>query len=89
MRRFAAVDLRRPVESTLFRLLSINFLLVALLCSVWFAGIAGALIYSFVLFFILRRWFARLQKNYNTVLAHAQHMAQGNLDAPLEEDVGS
>ena len=51
MRRFAAVDLRRPVESTLFRLLSINFLLVALLCSVWFAGIAGALIYSFVLFF--------------------------------------
>lgn len=88
VRRFAAVDLRRPVESTLFRLLSINFLLVALLCSVWFAGIAGALIYSFVLFFILRRWFARLQKNYNTVLAHAQHMAQGNLDAPLEEDVG-
>ena len=88
VRRFAAVDLRRPVESTLFRLLFINFLLVALLCSVWFAGIAGALIYSFVLFFILRRWFARLQKNYNTVLAHAQHMAQGSLDTPLEEDVG-
>ena len=82
VRRFAAVDLRRPVESTLFRLLFINFLLVALLCSVWFAGIAGALIYSFVLFFILRRWFARLQKNYNTVLAHAQHMAQGSLDTP-------
>lgn len=88
VRRFAAVDLRRPVESTLLRLLSINFLLVALLCSVWFAGIAGALIYSFVLFFILRRWFARLQKNYNTVLAHAQRMAQGSLDTPLEEDVG-
>lgn len=43
VRRFAAVDLRRPVESTLFRLLFINFLLVALLCSVWFAGIAGRL----------------------------------------------
>lgn len=88
VRRFASVDLRRPVENTLFRLLLINFLLVALLCSVWFAGIAGALIYSFVLFFILRRWFVRLQKNYNTVLAHTQHMAQGSLDVPLEEDVG-
>ena len=44
--------------------------------------------YSFVLFFILRRWFVRLQKNYNTVLAHTQHMAQGSLDVPLEEDVG-
>ena len=61
---------------------------MALLCSAWFAGIARALIYSFVLFFILRRWFVRLQKNYNTVLAHTQHMAQGNLDVPLEEDVG-
>lgn len=88
VRRFASVDLRRPVENTLFRLLLINFLLVALLCSVWFAGIAGALIYSFVLFFILRRWFVRLQKNYKTVLAHTQHMAQGSLDVPLEEDVG-
>ena len=88
VRRFASVDLRRPVENTLFRLLLINFLLVALLCSVWFAGIAGALIYSFVLFFILRRWFVRLQKNYNTVLAHTQHMAQGSLDVPLKEDVG-
>ena len=88
VRRFAAIDLRRPVENTLLRILTLNFFLVTLLCSIWFAGIAGALLYSVILFFVLRRYFLRVQKSYHMVLAQAAHMAQGELDAPLEQDVG-
>ena len=88
VRRFAAIDLRRPVENTLLRILTLNFLLMTLLCIIGFAGVAGVLLYSVVLFFMLRRYFLRVQNNYNLVLAHTSRMAQGDLDASLEQDVG-
>lgn len=88
MHKLLAIDLHQPLESNLFRILLLNCVLVVLFCCTWFFGIAGAIIYSVVLFFLLRRYFGKLKVSYDALLDGARRMADGNLSQPLEGDMG-
>ena len=88
MRKLLAIDLHQPLEANLFRILLLNCVLVVLFCSTWFFGIAGAIIYSVVLFFLLRRYFGKLKISYDALLDGAARMADGNLSQPLEGEMG-
>ena len=72
--------------STKFKLI---FLLVALLISnkssirLFNRGIIGLVIYSIVLFFILRKYYIDLQKKYQVLLKATNEIAEGNLDVVI------
>lgn len=68
-RALTAIDLRDPAEKTLLRLLAVNFAIVTFICCFWFLGIAGTVIYTVVLFFLLRRRANRIQQDYAALLA--------------------
>ena len=51
-------------------------------------GVTIAVIYSVVLYFVLRRYVSKLQKKYGLLLKATNEIAQGNLNVTIEEDLG-
>ena len=54
----------------------------------WFIGIFAIGGYSVVLYILLLKYGARIQRKYHSVLHATQQMAEGNLKISLEEDLG-
>ena len=65
-----------------------NFVILLFCCVFWFMGIIGLVIYSAVLFFILRRYLRGIKEKYGVLLQAASRMAQGDLHMEAEEDLG-
>ena len=83
VRRVLAINWKQPLERNLVKLLTVNFILVALCCCFWALGIVGCLIYTVLLFFILRRYFQRLERQYGAVRDATARMAAGDLKTPV------
>ena len=54
----------------------------------WICGVIGILIYSIVLYCILRKYGVKLQRQYSSLLYATQQMAEGNLKIGMEENLG-
>lgn len=65
-----------------------NFVILTLISCLWFWGIGALIIYSLVLFFLLRKYWGQMQQKYNTLLNGINRIAEGNLDVVIEEDLG-
>ena len=65
-----------------------NFVILTLISCLWFWGIGALIIYSLVLFFLLRKYWGQMQQKYNTLLSGINQIAKGNLDVVIEEDLG-
>lgn len=63
------VDLTDSATKTLLRLLAVNFVVLTLCCCAWFFGILGLAAYTVILFFVLRKRFGQIQRDYRTLLA--------------------
>lgn len=83
-----SVDLRDMPTKLLFKIAAVNFVVLSLMSCFWFFGIFGILIYSIVLFFLMRRIWNRMQEQYDILLAAAGQMAEGNLEVEVTEELG-
>ncbi len=82
------IDLNKNSDKVLLILLGINFVIVSILCSVWFFGIFGVVIYSAVLFYFGRKYIDKWKKDYNKILEKTKEISNGNLDSKDDEDCG-
>ncbi len=82
------IDLTKKVNNTILKLVIVNALILFLICTLWFGGIMVTLIYSAVLYLILRKYTGALQKRYRILLKALDEMAEGNLNVAIEEDLG-
>lgn len=82
------VDLRDSAGSTLVRLLAVNFVIVTSICCFWVFGILGTILYTVVLFFLLRGRLEREQLHYGALLDAARRMAAGDLTTPITGELG-
>ena len=87
-RQVEKIDLREHSTKTLFKIVGINFVLLTVFCSLWFFGIFGLIVYSAVLYLILRRLYDRMQEKYKILLRATNELAEGNLDVEITEDLG-
>ena len=87
-RQVEKIDLRERSTKTLIRIVGINFVLLTVFCSLWFFGIFGLIVYSAVLYLILRRLYDRMQEKYKILLRATNELAEGNLDVEITEDLG-
>ncbi|MGI6094845.1 MAG: sensor histidine kinase [Lachnospiraceae bacterium] len=85
---FSNFDFRDNGNKMLLKIVGVNFLALILVCVMWVFGITVLIIYSVVLFFILRNYMTDLQKKYNRLLEGTSAIAEGNLDVNIEEDLG-
>lgn len=76
------------VDKTVLKYVLINFLVILIMCSIWFFGIPVLVLYSIVLFYFMKKYLTDL-KNKHDYLLHVTHqMAEGNLEVPIANDLG-
>lgn len=82
------IDLTDKTNKSIIKILIANFVVLTLFCTIWVFGIIGLIIYSLVLYFVLRRYARRLKKQYGILLNATREMAQGNLNVQIEDNLG-
>jgi signal transduction histidine kinase len=82
------IDLTDRSNKVILRLVTVNFIILALLCSIWVFGIAVLILYSILLFVLMRKYVSDLKQKYAILLDAASKMAEGNLDVEIKEDIG-
>ena len=65
-----------------------NFIILALISCLWFWGIGALVIYSLVLFILLKKYWGQMQERYQLLLKGIHDMAEGDLDVEFAEDLG-
>ena len=83
-----SIDLQDRTDRTIFKIVGINFLILTVLCSLWFFGIGALLIYSIILFIVLRKYYRDLSNKYRILLDATNQIAEGNLDVTIAENLG-
>ena len=81
------INLKEQSDKTIFRIVGVNFLILAILCSLWFFGIGALFFYSILLFFIMRKYYRDLSGKYRVLLRATNQIAEGNLEVSIEEDL--
>lgn len=84
----AHVDFSRRTMKLIRRIVILNFLVLAVLSFFWFFGIFALVVYSVVLFFILKRQYDRVERDYRSLMEATAHIAQGELQYEDTSDWG-
>ena len=82
------IDLSEPGNRTIIKILAVNFVVLAFLCSIWFFGIFGLIVYTVILYFVLKKYADKLKLNYAKLLDATGQMAEGRLDVHIDQDLG-
>ena len=83
-----SINLQDNSDRTIFKIVGVNFIILTVLCSLWFFGIGALIIYSIVLFLVLRKYYRDLTRKYRILLRATNQIAEGNLDVTISEDLG-
>lgn len=84
----AHMDLTKDSNRTIVKLLLVNAVILFLISCFWIGGFAITLVYSVVLYFILRKYISELQKRYRILLKAVDEIAEGKLNVTIQEDLG-
>lgn len=82
------IDIQENLQKSILKIVLANAVIVTLLCCMWFVGIAGIIIYSVLLYILMKKYGSTLQKQYQSILNATGQMAEGDLFITLEEDLG-
>lgn len=82
------IDLHDKTNQCLLKIVAANFVVVSVMCFFWFYGIGAIILYSLVLYFVLRRYCRDLKKKYGILLQATNEIADGNLDVEITENLG-
>ncbi len=81
-------DLNDNLNKSILKVVAVNFVILTILCCLWLFGVAGLLIYSVVLFVLIKKECIKIQKQYQSILHATEQMADGDLKISLEEELG-
>lgn len=82
------IDLTDKSDKIVFKIVAINFVILSGISVIWFLGIGASLIYSVVIFVLLRRYTSEIKAKYQILLRETNEIAKGNLDVQIDEDLG-
>lgn len=85
---FLHMDLQKGSDKMIIKALVINFILLLIITCFWFYGILALILYSVIMFYVLRKYLRDIRKKYEMLLESTNLLAEGNLDAPIEGDFG-
>ena len=82
------LDITQDSRKQVIKLLVINGIVVLVLCTMWVAGWFGVIIYSLLLYFVVKKYISDLQKKYSILLRATNEIADGNLEVRIAEHLG-
>lgn len=81
-------DVTKNAHKLILKVVLVNALILFVISSLWFGGLAITVIYSILLYVVLRKYISDLQKKYSILLHATNEIAQGNLNVSITEDLG-
>lgn len=82
------IDFEQKYTNTILKVVIINFVLLLVISMMWYWGVLGLIVYSLVLFYILKRNYDKVRKDYRTLLKGVNRIAEGDLNTVITEDLG-
>jgi signal transduction histidine kinase len=83
-----SIDLTNPTDKAILKILGLNFVIISVVCIFWVFGIVALIIYTLILYFLLRKYFNDLQQKYSVLLKATNRIAEGNLDIVIDQNLG-
>ena len=69
------IDFTDKSSRAILRIVLVNFIILAVTSIFWFYGIMALIIYSVILYFILKKYFNEIKKNYHRLLEATNEIA--------------
>lgn len=82
------IDITRDARKMILKIVLVNGVILFVISSMWVAGFAVTVVYSVLLYFVLKKYVSSLQKKYEVLLKATNEIAQGNLNVTIKEDLG-
>lgn len=82
------IDLRDKTNKSIIKILGVNFIILVIMCSIWFFGIGTSIIYTIVLFVLLKKYADDIKLKYEILLKATNKIAEGNLEVVIEDELG-
>ena len=82
------IDFEEKSNKVILKIVIVNFLILAMLMCMWMFGIIGLVGYSIGLFYLLRRQYEKVRKDYQVLMRATNRIAEGDLDTEITEDIG-
>lgn len=81
-------DLNDDTNKTILKIVLANCLIISIICCFFTFGIFFALVYSTILFIILRKRFDELKHDYEILLDAVKRLSNGDFDVEINQDIG-
>lgn len=81
-------DVTKKANKLIIKIVLLNALILFIISSLWMGGLAVAVIYSVLLYFVLKKYISDLQKKYGILLGAINRIAEGDLNTVIVEDIG-
>lgn len=78
-------DFDDRINKVTLKIVAVNAIVIAVMCSIWVFGWGILIVYSILLFYLLRKYLRKVQQNYENVLAGTKEMASGNLNVKIDD----
>lgn len=82
------IDLTDKSDKFIFKIVIINFAIILFFCIIWVFGIGAAIVYSCILFVLLKKYSDEIKQKFGVLLKATNKIAEGNLDVTIDEDLG-
>lgn len=82
------IDFSQKSTKTIVKVVVINFVVLSVCSVMWFFGIGALLVYSVILFCLIKKYYDKAGRDYQALLRAVNRMAEGDLDTEITEDLG-
>lgn len=81
-------DVTKSAKKLICKIVIANGIILFIIGCLPLGGLAIAIVYSVILYFVLKRYISDLQKKYHVLLKAMNEIAEGNLNGEIAEDLG-
>ncbi|CUP12689.1 sensor histidine kinase [Clostridium baratii] len=81
------IDFKDKLERKILLISLINFIAISLICSMWIFGIFISIIYTVVIYILIKKYFLKISNYYNKLLSCTNEIKEGNFNYYTEEDL--
>ncbi|MCM1216104.1 MAG: HAMP domain-containing histidine kinase [Lachnospiraceae bacterium] len=81
-------DVTRDANKMIWKIVLLNAAILFVISCFWVTGLPLTVVYSLLLYVLLRNYISKLQKKYGQLLHATNEIAEGNLNVKITEDLG-
>lgn len=87
-RAMVCLNLTQGAHKAILKIVIVNALILFFISCLWIGGLAVTLVYSLILYVVLRKYVSDLQDKYAILFQAVDEIAAGNLNVTITEDLG-